>query len=178
MTKYGRFSRELSSPINSRAFVCPKQGRWSSFRLVDESGCGKPYAGLLYTAIDSEGLNYVGMLDDQGSGKVEDHCAGPRVVKFVHEYAESDPLYTDLMKRDSYPLKISALQLRAEQTNYVNRDGARTERNAAQESADIFYQFDVGDLVEFCAHLPPVSERRFPVRAGPKNLCVSMVVWA
>ena len=48
---------------------CPLRGHWVSFRLVDEHGDGRPYAGLPYTLHDSQGQKYEGTLTLTGLHK-------------------------------------------------------------------------------------------------------------
>lgn len=115
---------ELKHPLNSRMLVCPVQGQWSSFQLVDEFGEGQPYAGLSYEVVDSEGHSYTGRLDTTGTGKVENHFAGPIALILDKQYQGTNKAYTNLQKRPYYPLPITELQVCAEQTRYVHQDGA------------------------------------------------------
>lgn len=84
--------QELISPLSSTVLTCPVQGRWTSFQLVDEIGSGEPYAGLAYTATDSEGEKYHGYLDVTGMGKVSNHFAGPIVLIVDQKYQGATPL--------------------------------------------------------------------------------------
>ncbi len=161
---------ELQAPLGSRMFSCPRQGRWTSFQLVDEFGSGEPYAGLLYEAIDSEGHVYKGNLDGSGKGKVDNHFAGLVAVNFNRLHNQSVPLYSRLMDRQSYPLPITELQVRAEQTRYRNHDGARTTSNPAQACADAYYQVEVRHLVRHVAHLPPEAACHFKRTLGVQRL--------
>ncbi|WP_419709227.1 lipase family protein [Pseudomonas sp. NFX224] len=151
--------KELSSRLGSRVLSCPVQGKWSSFQLVDESGSGEPYAGLVYTVIDSEGQKYSGYLDITGTGTVTNHFAGPIALVFPDTYEGTEQLYKDLQTRPHYPLKITELQVRAEQTRYLNPDATRTMENPAQACADEFLQVEVRHLVEHVSHLPPELSR-------------------
>lgn len=157
---------ELSSRLSSRVLSCPIQGRWTSFQMVDEFGSGEPYAGLIYTVIDSEGRKYSGYLDITGTGKITNHFAGPVVLVFHEKYEGAEQLYKDLRTRPHYPLQITELQVRAEQTRFLNPDAARPISNPAKACADEFIQIEVRHLVEHVSHLPPeLSCPRSPGRA-------------
>ena len=120
---------ELKHPLNSRMFTCPVQGRWTSFQLVDESGEGLPYAGLAYEVIDTEGHFHKGALDSTGTGKVENHFAGPVALIIKEQYRGGKDFYEYLLERPHYPLPITELKVRAEQTRYFHRDGSRIQNN-------------------------------------------------
>lgn len=164
------FDEQLKSSLNSRLFVCPEQGKWSSFQLVDEWGSGEPYAGLAYEATDSEGYKYGGYLDVTGTGKVDNHFAGPISIDLTDIYQGENDNYNELVGRRNYPLKITELQVRAEQTRYRNKDGSRTDSNPAQACADAYYQVEVRHLVEHVAHLPPEVERHYPPSQGASRI--------
>lgn len=164
------FQKELESRLSSRNLSCPVGGRWTSFQLVDELGSGEPYAGLVYVAIDSEGQGYSGNLDTRGIGKVTNHYAGPIALTFEQPYQEQEKLYIELQRRAHYPLKITELQVRAEQTRYLNPNATRTRENPAQTCADDFFQVEVRHLVKHVAHLPPEVYRHYPHPAGPARL--------
>ncbi|MDY7581864.1 lipase family protein [Pseudomonas sp. CCI3.1] len=142
------FDEEVKHPLNSRMFACPAQGNWTSFKFVDELGEGLSYAGLNYSVIDSEGQVYKGTLDRSGIGKVDNHFSGPISIILVQKYTGKALPYKDLIQRDHYPLPITELQVRAEQTRYVNEDGSRTQSNPAQACADYFCQVEVRHLVK------------------------------
>ncbi|WP_229775604.1 lipase family protein [Pseudomonas laurentiana] len=74
------------------------------------------------------------------------------------------------MDRQSYPLPITELQVRAEQTRYRNHDGARTTSNPAQACADAYYQVEVRHLVRHVAHLPPEVACHFKRTLGLRRL--------
>ena len=163
---------ELKHPLNNRMFTCPAQGKWTSFQLVDEMGEGQPYAGLAYEVVDTEGHTYKGKLDATGTGKVENHFAGPIALMLDEGYAGESLPYEDLQKRQHYPLPITELQVRAEQTRYFHKDGSRTQSNPAQACADFFCQVEVRHLVDHVAHLPPEVECRYPRKLGwAKLMC-------
>ncbi|RMP61288.1 hypothetical protein ALQ18_00730 [Pseudomonas marginalis pv. marginalis] len=153
---------ELKHPLNDRMFTCPIRGKWTSFQLVDENGEGQPYAGLAYTVIDTEGYVYEARLDSSGAGKVNDHFAGPITLILAHKYTGTARPYEDLQRRKHYPLPITELQVRAEQTRYLHKDGSRTATNPAQACADFFFQVEVRHFVDHVAHLPPEVECQYP----------------
>lgn len=154
--------KNLESRLSSRVLACPVQGKSSSFQLVDELGSGELYGGLAYTVTDSEKQSYTGYLDIDGVGKITNHFAGPITLLFDQEYQGHEKTYFELQRRDSYPLKITELQVRAEQTRYLNQNSTRTRTNPAQACADEFLQVEVRHLVEHVSHLPPVVYRHYP----------------
>ncbi|MBW3506851.1 MULTISPECIES: lipase family protein [unclassified Pseudomonas] len=156
------FDEEVKHPLNSRMFACPTQGKWTRFQLVDENGEGQPYAGLAYKVIDAEGQVYEGKLDDTGTGKVENHFGGPIALILEAHYQGQELAYVRRIQRPHYPLPITDLQVRAEQTRYFHNDGSRTQSNPAQASADFFCQVEVRHLVKHVAHLPPEVEAHYP----------------
>ncbi|MFJ2463756.1 lipase family protein [Pseudomonas sp. NPDC087615] len=162
--------KELEAPLSSRVLTCPAQGRWSSFQLVDEFGSGEPYAGLAYVAIDAEGKSYEGNLDATGSGKVADHFAGPIALTLETEYQGHEKAYAFLQARPHYPLKITELQVRAEQTHYLNHNSTRIKDNPAQACADEFFQVEVRHLVKHVSHLPPQVYSHYPPGSGPAKI--------
>ncbi|MFJ2538375.1 lipase family protein [Pseudomonas sp. NPDC087614] len=162
--------KELESPLSSRVLTCPAQGRWSSFQLVDEFGSGEPYEGLAYVVVDSEGKTYDGNLDGTGTGKVSEHFAGPIALTFDQKYQGEEELYKDLQARPHYPLKITELQVRAEQTRYLNHNSTRTRENPAQACADEFFQVEVRHLVKHVSHLPPQVYSHYPPGSGPAKI--------
>ncbi|MBK5351086.1 lipase family protein [Pseudomonas sp. TH41] len=150
---------QKDSCFSGKILVCPLRGHWTSFRLVDEFGDGKPYGGLHYSVIDSIGQEYTGRLDGEGFAKVENHYRGPVVLIMDKRYNGLDQPYEQLIKREYYPLPITELQFRAEQTRFFHDDGFRREHNPAIKDADVFVQVEVRDLVREGAHLPPVVQR-------------------
>jgi hypothetical protein len=162
--------KEMESPLSSRVLTCPAQGRWSSFQLVDEFGSGEPYAGLAYVVTDSEGKSYEGSLGATGEGKVTEHFAGPIALTFDQKHQGEEELYKDLQTRPHYPLKITQLQVRAEQTRYLNQNSTRTKENPAQACADDFFQVEVRHLVKHVSHLPPQVYSHYPPRSGPAKI--------
>ncbi|MDD2050864.1 lipase family protein, partial [Pseudomonas putida] len=118
-------NEELKHPLNNRMLTCPVQGKWTSFQLVDEAGSGEPYAGLAYEVTDTEGFKYSGRLDATGSGRVDNHFAGPIALILDQKYQGHEQVYSFLQAREHYPLEITELQVRAEQTRYQNHFGSR-----------------------------------------------------
>ncbi|NUU34982.1 lipase family protein [Pseudomonas sp. C2B4] len=145
--------------FSSKMLACPLRGHWTSFQLVDEFGDGKPYGGLSYTAVDSVGQAFSGRLNGEGFAKVENHYRGPVVLTMDAPHSRIHKLYARLMDRIHYPLPITELQVRAEQTRFFHEDGFRREHNPAIKDADVFLQVEVRDLVRQGAHLPPVVKR-------------------
>ena len=160
------FEKELESPLSSRVLACPAQVRWSSFQLVDEFGSGEPYAGLAYVVTDSEGKTYDGNLDATGTGKVFNHFAGPIALILDQKYKGHEKVYAFLQVRPHYPLEITELQVRAEQTRFLNQNSTRTRDNPAQACADQYFQVEVRHLVRHVSHLPPEVYRHYPHSAG------------
>lgn len=157
--------------LRGRMFTCPVQGKQSTFQLTDEFGVGDAYAGLAYEAVDSEGFKYSGVLNALGVGKVRNHFAGPIALTFLSSLQGQKGYYHDLVIRDSYPLKITELQVRAEQTRYFNKDGSRPRNNPALLLTDTdFYQVEVRHLVEHVSHLPPLVECHYPPSEGARQL--------
>lgn len=157
--------KDLQSPLNSRLLSCPAQGNWSSFQLVDEFGSGEAYGGLAYVAVDSEGQAFSGYLDVNGIGKVDSYCAGPIALCFDQTYEGQDKFYNYLQARTHYPLKITELQIRAEQTRYRNPDATRNREQPVPDG-DEYIQVEVRHLVRHVAHLPPEVYRHYPANSG------------
>ncbi len=149
--------------FSDKMFACPLKGHWISFQLVDEFGEGKPYAGLAYTLQDSAEQQYTGVLDAEGFAKIEDCYRGPVVLTVDSEYQGGvDIWYEKIVDRKSYPLPITELQVRAEQTRFFHKDGFPVDHNPAQKAGDKFIQVEVRDLVKHRAHLPPPVDRKYP----------------
>ncbi|CAI8822921.1 lipase family protein [Pseudomonas sp. fls2-241-R2A-110] len=148
--------------LSEKSGACPLRGDWISFQVVDETGDGKPYAGLSYVLQDSAHQKYPGVLDADGKAKVFNHYQGPVVLTLDAPYIGTDDLYSALSQRESYPIPITEFQVKAEKTRFVRKDGLRVEKNPAKENADQFFHVEVKDLVKFTAHLPPYSPRKYP----------------
>ncbi|NVZ72332.1 lipase family protein [Pseudomonas costantinii] len=141
--------------FSSKMPACALKGHWASFCLVDEAGSGKAYGGLPYTIHDSTGRQYDGRLNGDGFAKLQGFYCGPIVLQLDSLYSGSEEPYSRLRIRRTYPLPITELQIRAEQTRFSTEGGQRIEGNPAQSQADRFYQVEVRDLVRYVAHLPP-----------------------
>lgn len=147
-----------SLDMDRQLLRCPVRRHWVSFRLVDEFGEGKSYAGLSYELTDKEQQKYTGILDKDGYAAVENMYCGPAVVSF-HSLAQTypEPWYEKLQLRDAYPISLTELQIMAEQTPTGPRqaDGKTylAEQRAQAENAT-FYRVEVSDLVEANKHLP------------------------
>lgn len=148
--------------LSDKSQACPLRGDWISFQVVDEAGDGKPYAGLSYVLQDSANQTYSGTLDANGAAKIFNSYQGPVVLQIDAPYTGPEDLYSALSQRDSYPLPITELQVRAEKSRFVRKDGLRVEKNPAREKADQFFHVEVSDLVKNFAHLPPSSPRKSP----------------
>ena len=163
MSSYKPMEDGDKSAFSDKMFTCPNKGHWVSFQLVDEFGDGKPYAGLAYILQDSAKQQYTGVLDAKGFAKIEDCYRGPVVLMFDSEYQGGfDIWYEKIVDRDSYPLPITELQVRAEQTRFFHKDGFPVDHNPAYKAGDKFIQVEVRDLVKRSAHLPPRVDRKYP----------------
>lgn len=147
----------MSNSTSQPLLQCPSRLARVSFRLVDEHGCGKPYAGLTYRITDRHGLDCSATLDDDGYAQVDNVHGGPLVVSFPNGYVGSDPWYRGLLSREHFPISISALQVAAEQSPAGPRrtDGKTylAQERAAKEDA-YFLRAEVSDLVTSKGHLP------------------------
>lgn len=137
---------------------CPLKNQWVSFRLVDENGDGKPFSGLSFSLFDSQGIQYNGVLDEQGFARIDEAYCGPVIVGLTEAADSADPWYKYLSTRESYPLPLTSLQIAAEQTPIGPRRTGESltylaEERAAQEGAR-FFRIEVSDLVEATKHLP------------------------
>ena len=147
--------------FSSKMPACPLKGHWASVCLVDETGSGKAYGGLVYTIQDTTGRRYNGRLNGEGYAKVEGFYCGPVILSLDAQYSGDEEPYSKLIKRKTYPLPITELQARAEHTRFSAADGQRIEGNPAQRQADRFYQVEVRDLVRHIAHLPPFASATY-----------------
>ncbi|KTC49176.1 lipase [Pseudomonas fluorescens ABAC62] len=143
--------------FNQQMPACALQGGRLSFRLVDELGDGKAYGGLEYEIFDSAGQQHRGQLNAEGFVRIEGQCRGPVVLAFNGKCAAGGTLYSSLQEREKYPLPITDLQFRAEQTQFLDPHGRRSARNQLPQEGEQFYQVEVRDLVRHTAHLPPVA---------------------
>lgn len=146
---------------------CPRRDYWCSFQLVDEQGDGKAYAGLSYKAHDRWGDTYSGKLDELGYARIENFYSGPLRLEMTETATGFfDPWYKELIKRKSFRLPLTALQLAAEQTPKALRTTGYPDlakQRAEQENAT-FYRVEVRDFVKLseAAHLPEFDEALAP----------------
>jgi hypothetical protein len=105
-----------SKQLNDQRRSCPLRGNWISFRLVDEFGEGKPYAGLSYELTDIEGGKKTGTLDAEGFARIEGNYAGPAILVLVKKYNGADDFYKFIAERNNYKIPVTELQAAAEQT--------------------------------------------------------------
>ena len=84
------------------ALSCPLRSQKVSFRLVDENGDGRPYAGLPYRLHDSQGKIFEGILDSEGFAQVINIHCGPQVLD-LSEIASQylDPWYEEISIRET-----------------------------------------------------------------------------
>lgn len=162
MYSYKPLDTHEKPAFSTTMLACPLRGQWASFQLVDEFGNGKPFAGLNYQIQDSAEQQYIGTLDAEGIGKLENCHRGPVALTLASPYTSGDSFYDTLMLRASYPIPLTELQVRAEETRFFHKDGARIEHNPANKGDAEFIQVEVRDLVKHRAHLPPVVKRRYP----------------
>lgn len=99
--------------------ACALRGHWVSFCLVDELGIGAVYGGLPYTIHDSAGQMHKGRLDKNGFARLQDIYCGPVVIAFDDLYSGTEKPYSRLVMRRTYPLPITELQIRAEQSSLL-----------------------------------------------------------
>ncbi|MCQ4265455.1 lipase family protein [Stutzerimonas stutzeri] len=146
---------------------CPNRQKGISFRLVDEHGTGKPYAGLAYQLHDSQGQTYVGHLDEDGYAEVSQLYLGVSVLQLSEGYSGNDAWYTAISSREDFRLPLTALQIAAEQTpSGPRRSDGKTflaEARAKRECAR-FLRVEVSDFAEATGHLP---ERDFTWEPRP-----------
>lgn len=144
-------------PGMAKTLNCPLSGHWVSFRLVDEHGEGKPYAGLTYQLHDSQGQTLNGVLDSDGYARVDNFYCGPVVLGVSSAYQGGDRWYSTLSLRNKFALPITALQAAAEQSpagpRQPNDKTYLAEKRANKEKAR-FFRVEVGDFVEAIGHLP------------------------
>lgn len=161
MSTYKAMEDSARPAFSDNMLACPLKGSWISFQLVDEFGNGKPYAGLDFVLQDSAEQRYEGILDSEGLAKINDCYRGPAILTLNTPHAGTSQLYKRLMNRESYPLPITELQVRAEQTRFFHQDGCRIEHNPARKGSEDVIQVEVRDLVKHGAHLPPIAPRKY-----------------
>jgi hypothetical protein len=136
--------------------------------LVDEHGKGEPYAGLSFTAYDSQGQLYSGETDNEGYAKLEDFYLGPLLLDVSASYDGGvDPWYDRLKFREKFKIPLTALQVAAEQTPAAHRKPGdpHLPQLRAQEEEALYYHVQVRDFVltSAAAHLPEHKiDKHFP----------------
>ncbi len=152
---------------STASLKCPNRQKVISFRLVDEHGIGKPYAGLAYQLHDSQGQTYAGHLDEDGYAEVSQLYPGVAVLQLSEGYSGNDAWYTAISSREDFRLPLTALQIAAEQSPSAPRrsDGKTflAEARAKRECAR-FLRVEVSDFAEATGHLP---ERDFTWEPRP-----------
>lgn len=147
----------MNDSVFQVAIQCPLRRDWISFRLVDEHGDGKPYAGLSYQLQDSQGQLYSGVLDGDGYTRTDNLHCGPVVLSISDSYSGGDRWYATISRREKFRIPLTALQAAAEQSPAgPRRAGGNTylaEARAAQEQARLL-RAEVSDFTETTSHLP------------------------
>ncbi|WP_415764109.1 lipase family protein [Pseudomonas sp. ZB1P45] len=151
--------------------ACPMRGEWISFRLVDEFGDTKSYAGLDYVLTDSEGTQHKGILDAEAYARLSGSYNGPLILTLSEPYKGAEKIYSNLTQRSDYPLPITELQVAAEKTlrRPIGSPGKTGAYRAAAEKGE-FHNVEVRELVEFTKHLPPAAKLSNPVSPGCAKL--------
>ena len=172
--EHGMDLREKQS-LSDQKRSCPAIGEWISFRLVDEFGDAKPYAGLKYELFDSEGVNHSGSLDSDGFARINGHYAGPLVLTITDNYQGSDDFYTTISTRESYPIKLTQLQVAAEQTLHrpIGSNVKTGAYRASSEKAE-FFNVEVRQFVQHSRHLPLAAKLSKPVPEGWAKLACNL----
>lgn len=148
--------------------------RNTRFQLVNEQGSGEDYAGLVFEVVDGRGVQYSGYLDAFGKGHLDSTVNGPFTLRFTRLYGGPDVVYSRLMAREYYPLPITELQVRAEQTCYAGLGGNSTSERLVQQETDTdYFQVEVRQLVEHVAHLPPQVECAHPIATKGFGVCLA-----
>lgn len=147
-------------------------GRKTRFQLVDEQGSGEPYAGLAFEVVDGQSVEYSGYLDAVGKGHFDSPMEGSFTLRFTRLYGGPDAVYSRLMTREHYPLQITELQVRAEQTCYADLSVNRTPESLVHHDAD-YLQVEVRQLVEHVSHLPPLVECSCPIEKKSFGVCLA-----
>lgn len=144
------------------------------FQLVDEQGSGESYAGLAFEVVDGRGAQYSGYLDAFGKGHIDSTASGPFTLRFTRLYDGPDVVYSRLMTREYYPLPITELQVRAEQTCYADLGGNRLPERPVQHGAGTdYFKVEVRQLVEHVSHLPPRAECADPIATKGFGVCLA-----
>ena len=146
---------------------CPQRDYWCSFRLINEQGEGKAYAGLPYTLHDRWGETYSGQLDAEGYARIDNFYCGPLRLDLTTACIElKDPWYKRITTRDIFKLPLTALQVAAEQSPIAPRGANHPDlaKDRALREKATFYRVEVRDFVKLAeaAHLPEFDETLTP----------------
>lgn len=151
----------MNDSVSGVRLECPSGSDWISFRLVDEHGSGRPFAGLSYQLLDSQGQKHTGVLDAEGCARVEQLYCGLVVLQISAAYMGSDEWYARISRRDKFALPLTALQVAAESSplgpRRSNGETYLAEVRANQERAH-FFRVEVSDFAEAKSHLPEPDE--------------------
>jgi len=151
----------MNDSANTVRLECPFLSDWISFRLVDEHGSGRPFSGLAYKILDSQGQEYTGVLNGEGYACVEQIYCGLVVLQISVAYTGSDEWYARISRRDKFMLPLTALQVAAESSpsgpRRANGETYLAEARANQERAH-FFRVEVSDFAEAKKHLPEPDE--------------------
>ena len=147
----------MNDSYSPTALQCPIRFDWISFRLVDEYGNGRPYAGLKFLLTDSQGQTSSDVLDSDGYARVESLHGGPIVLSLPDQYSGNDPWYVGISRREKFTIPLTELQVAAEQSPAGPRraDGQTylAEERAAQLQARLI-RAEVSYFTEVNGHLP------------------------
>jgi predicted lipase len=155
----------MNDSVSQVAIQCPLRRDWISFRLVDEHGDGKPYAGLSYQLKDSQGQLYSDVLDGEGYTRTDHLHCGPVVLSILESYSGGDPWYAAISRREKFRIFLTALQVAAEQSpagpRRANGNTYLAQARAVQEQAR-FLRAEVSDFAEVTCHLPERDDTWVP----------------
>ncbi|WP_155397577.1 hypothetical protein [Stutzerimonas stutzeri] len=147
----------MNDSVSNVTMQCPLRRDWISFRLVDEHGDGKPYAGLSYQMQNSQGHQYFDVLDSNGFTRTNNIHCGPVVLSILDSYSGGDPWYTVISRRESFRIALTALQVAAEQSpagpRHADGNTYLAQARAVSEQAR-FLRAEVSDFAEVTCHLP------------------------
>lgn len=167
MAKNARFIQtaqsdpRMNDSYSPTALQCPIRFDWISFRLVDEHGNGRPYAGLKFLLTDSQGQTSSDVLDSDGYARVESLYGGPIVLSLPDQYSGNDPWYVGISRREKFTIPLTELQVAAEQSpagpRRADEQTYLAEERAAQLQARLI-RTEVSYFTEVNGHLPEPDE--------------------
>ncbi|MCQ4331763.1 lipase family protein [Stutzerimonas stutzeri] len=151
----------MNDSYSPTALQCPIRFDWISFRLVDEHGNGRPYAGLKFLLTDSQGQTSSDVLDSDGYARVESLYGGPIVLSLPDQYSGNDPWYVGISRREKFTIPLTELQVAAEQSpagpRRADEQTYLAEERAAQLQARLI-RTEVSYFTEVNGHLPEPDE--------------------